>query len=82
MSKTQDKRERVKAEQKAFIKQRRLQQLLALEAQFNYGLKMYEDNKDKLSAEEVDQLEAEKKMFEDTLFKFKKEHGLAEEPQE
>ena len=82
MSKTQDKRERVKAEQKSFIKQRRLQQLLALEAQFNYGLKLYEDNKDKLSAEEIEQMEAEKKMFEETLFKFKKEHGLAEEPQE
>ena len=78
MSKTQDKRERVKAEQKSFIKQRRLQQLLALEAQFNYGLKLYEDNKDKLSAEEIEQMEAEKKMFEETLFKFKKEHGLAE----
>lgn len=82
MSKTQEKRERVKAEQQAFIKQRRLQELQVLEAQFQYGLKLYEDSKDKLSAEEIEQMEAEKTKFMDTLYQFKKEHGLAEEPQE
>jgi hypothetical protein len=82
MSKTQDKRAARIAEQKAFIKQRRLQELLALEAQFNYGLKLYEENKDKLSAEEIEQMELSKKTFMDTLFQFKKEHGLAEKPQE
>lgn len=82
MSKTQDKRAARIAEQKAFIKQRRLQELLALEAQFNYGLKLYEENKDKLSEEEIEQMEAEKKKFMDSLFTFKKEHGLAEESQE
>jgi hypothetical protein len=82
MSKTQDKRAQRIAEQKAFIKQRRLQELLALEAQFNYGLKLYEENKDKLSAEEIEQMEAEKQRFMDSLFTFKKEHGLAEEAQE
>jgi hypothetical protein len=82
MSKTQDKKAARIAEQKAFIKQRRLQELLALEAQFNYGLKLYEENKDKLSEEEIEQMEAEKKKFMDSLFTFKKEHGLAEESQE
>jgi hypothetical protein len=82
MSKTQDKKAARIAEQKAFIKQRRLQELLALEAQFNYGLKLYEENKDKLSAEEIEQMEAEKQKFTDSLFTFKKEHGLAEESQE
>jgi hypothetical protein len=82
MSKTQEKRERVKAEQQEFIKQRRLQELKVLEAQFELGLKLYEENKDKLSAEEIEQMEAEKQKFMDTLFQFKKEHGLAEKPQE
>lgn len=78
MSKTQDKRERVKSEQKVFIKQRRLQELQVLEAQFAYGLKLYEEGKDKLSAEEIEQMEDSKKKFMETLFQFKKEHGLAE----
>jgi hypothetical protein len=82
VSKTQDKRAARIAEQKAFIKQRRLQELLALEAQFNYGLKLYEENKEKLSAEEIEQMEAEKQKFTDSLFRFNKEHGLAEESQE
>jgi len=82
MSKTQEKRARVKAEQQEFIKQRRLQELKVLEAQFQLGLKLYEENKEKLSAEEIEQMEAEKQKFMDTLFQFKKEHGLAEEPQE
>ena len=82
MSKTQEKRERVKAEQQEFIKQRRLQELKVLEAQFELGLKLYEENKDNLSAEEIEQMEAEKQKFMDTLFQFKKEHGLAEKPQE
>ncbi len=79
MSKTQEKRARVKAEQQEFIKQRRLQELKVLEAQFQLGLKLYEENKEKLSAEEIEQMEAEKARFMDTLFQFKKEHGLAEE---
>jgi hypothetical protein len=82
MSKTQDKRAARIAEQKAFIKQRRLQELKVLEAQFNLGLELYEKTKEKLSAEEIEQMEAEKQKFMDSLFKFKKEHGLAEEPQE
>ncbi len=79
MSKTQDKRAQRKAEQQAFIKQRRLQELKVLEAQFQFGLELYEKNKEKLSAEEIEQMEAEKARFMDTLFQFKKEHGLAEE---
>lgn len=82
MSKTQDKRAQRKAEAAAFVKQRRLQELQVLEAQFAYGLKLYEEGKDKLSAEEIEQMETSKKTFEDTLFKFKEEHGLAEESQE
>lgn len=81
MSKTQDKRAQRKAEAAAFVKQRRLQELQVLEAQFAYGLKLYEEGKDKLSAEEIEQMEESKNKFTETLFRFKKEHGLAEEPQ-
>ena len=81
MSKTQDKRAQRKAEAAAFVKQRRLQELKVLEAQFAYGLKLYEEGKDKLSAEEIEQMEEARKTFEESLFQFKKEHGLAEDTQ-
>jgi hypothetical protein len=79
MSKRQEKIALRKAEQQEFIKQRRLQELAMLEAQFKYGLELYEANKEKLSEEEIAKMEEEKQKFMDTLYQFKKEHGLAEE---
>lgn len=52
MSKRQEKIARNIAEQQAFIKERRLLQLHAFEKQFEMGLSMYEENKDKLTPEE------------------------------
>lgn len=79
MSKTQDKRAQRKAEQQAFIKARRQQELVLLEMQFQRGLELYEENKDKMSEEEIEIMEREKQRFLDTLAEFKKENGLGEE---
>lgn len=79
MSKRQEKIALRKAEQQAFIKQRRLQQLKLLEMQFQRGVELYEENKDKLSEDDVKLLEEEKQKFMDALYKFKEENGLAKE---
>jgi hypothetical protein len=79
MSKTQEKRARRLAEQQAFIKARRQQELVLLEMQFQRGLELYEANKDKMSEEEIEIMEREKQKFLDTLAEFKKENGLGEE---
>lgn len=76
MSKTQDKRAQRKAEHDEFIKQRRQQELVLLEMQFQRGLELYEANKDKMSEEEIEIMEREKQKFLDTLAQFKKENGL------
>ena len=59
MSKTQEKRAQRKAEQEAFIKQRRMDQYMAFQANFDAGLKIYEANKDKLTPEQIAELDAE-----------------------
>lgn len=57
MSKTQEKRAKRLAEQQAFIMERRRLQLHILEQNFEIGVKLYQDQKDKLSPEEVEQIE-------------------------
>lgn len=79
MSNRQDKIDARKAEQAAFLKQRRLAELKLLEMQFKRGVELYEENKDKMSEEEIKLLEEEKQKFLETLYQFKKENGLAEE---
>lgn len=59
MSKTQEKRALRKAEAKDFVKQRRQAALSMFERNFEVGMKIYEDNKDKMSPEEIATLEAE-----------------------
>lgn len=81
MSKTQEKRARRLAEQQEFIKQRRQQELVLLEMQFQRGVELYEANKDKMSEEEIAIMETEKQKFLDTLAQFKKENGLDQEEQ-
>lgn len=53
MSKTQEKRAQRKAEQKAFIAERRAQQLAMLEQAYLVGLKIYEDRKSEMSEEDI-----------------------------
>ena len=59
MSKTSEKRTARLAEAADFVKQRRELTLQLFEQNFETGMKIYEENKDKLSAEEVALLEAE-----------------------
>jgi hypothetical protein len=76
MSKTQDKRAARVAEQQEFIKKRRIAQLAVFESNFNAGLQFYNDNKDKMSEEEIALIDKE---IEDNLaliHNIKKEWGL------
>lgn len=59
MSKRQEKIEANKAEQQAFLKERRQVQIAVFESNFNVGLNFYQENKDKMSEEEVALIEAE-----------------------
>lgn len=59
MSKTQEKRARRAAERDEFIKERRQVQLAVFEFNFNVGIEFYENNKDKMSPEEIAQIEEE-----------------------
>ena len=79
MSKTQDKRAQRKAEQQEFIKQRRMQELVLLEMQFQRGVELYEQYKDTMSEDDIKILEDEKQKFLDMLNTFKKENGLGQE---
>ena len=58
MSKRQEKIAKNKAEQQAFLKERRSLQLRAFENNFEVGLKMYEENKDKLTPEQDAEMQA------------------------
>lgn len=71
VSKTQEKRAQRLAEQEAFIKQRRMDQYLAFQANFDAGLKIYEANKDKLTPEQIAQLNAEIEHTLESLKEFK-----------
>lgn len=57
MSKTQDKRAQRKAEQQAFLRERREMQLNMFEQAFNTGLRIFEENREKLSSEEIEVIE-------------------------
>ena len=71
VSKTQENRAQRLAEQEAFIKQRRMDQYLAFQANFDAGLKIYEANKDKLTPEQIAQLNAEIEHKLESLKEFK-----------
>ena len=71
VSKTQEKRAQRLAEQEAFIKQRRMDQYFAFQANFDAGLKIYEANKDKLTPEQIAQLNAEIEHTLESLKEFK-----------
>lgn len=68
-SNRQLKREANQAEADAFIKQRRAIQIAVFERNFEAGLRMYQDNKDKLSPEQAEEIEKEieanKKLIDD-----------------
>jgi hypothetical protein len=57
MSKTQNKRQERLREAASFISERRAIQLQVLEQNYEIGVKLFLDQKDTLSPEEVDQIE-------------------------
>jgi pyruvate formate-lyase activating enzyme-like uncharacterized protein len=59
MSKRQEKIAERQAEQHEFLKERRQLQIAVFESNFNVGLNFYEENKDKMSEEEIAMIEAE-----------------------
>lgn len=59
MSNRQDKIAARKEEQHEFLKERRQLQIAVFESNFNVGLNFYQENKDKMSEEEVALIEAE-----------------------
>jgi hypothetical protein len=59
MSNRQDKIASRQAEQHEFLKERRQLQIAVFESNFNVGLNFYQENKDKMSEEEVALIEAE-----------------------
>ena len=58
MSKTQNKKQERLREAASFVAERRAIQLQILERNYEIGVKMFLDQKDKLSPEEVEQIEA------------------------
>lgn len=79
MSKTQEKRAARLAESASFVKERRKYQLQYLEANFNVGAQLFEENKDKVSEEERVAIEAEMVQQRAWLDKLKADAGLDEE---
>jgi hypothetical protein len=73
MSKRQEKIEERKAEQQAFIAQRRKMQLAIFQTNFNVGIQLYESNKDKMSPEEIRLVEIEIQKNLELLEKLKSE---------
>lgn len=71
MSKRQEKIEERRAEQQEFIAQRRKMQLAIFQANFDIGMKIYEENKDKMSPEEIELVEIEIKKNRELLDKLK-----------
>lgn len=59
MSNRQDKLERNRQEAKRFVDARREIQLKVFEANFNVGLQLFEQTKDKMSPEEIELVEKE-----------------------
>jgi len=59
MSKTQDKRAQRKAEQQEFLRARKAMQLAMFEQALEAGLAVYENNKDKLSEDDIAKIEAQ-----------------------
>lgn len=71
VSKKQDKKAANIAEAAAFVKERRVRNLEIFESNFQVGLRIYEENKDKLSPEEVAHMESEIERQRETLEEYK-----------
>ena len=76
MSKTQDKRAERVQEAENFVKERRANQLVIFEANLLAGQQLFENNKEKLSAEEILVIEKELADNQALLEKLRQEWNL------
>ena len=76
MSKTQEKKARRLAEQQAFIKQRRTLELGMLMFNFELGKKMFEENKEKMSQEEINTLDQSMKEQAEYIAQFAQDNKI------
>jgi hypothetical protein len=76
MSKRQEKIEARKIEQFAFLHERRVQQLYLFENAFNNGVRLYLENKDKLSETEIEAIEKEMEENKELIKTMKKQLGM------
>lgn len=76
MSKTQDKKAQRLEEAASFVKKRRQDTLEFFEQQFAAGLALFEDNKEKLSEEEIKLLEGEIENNRAAIEEFKRQWTL------
>lgn len=73
MSKTKNKRDARKKEQNEFLLARRMQQLSFIKQALEIGEKIFNDNKDKLSEDEIAQIEKMRQEQADTVAKVEAE---------
>jgi len=71
MSKTQDKRKQRAEEQARFLAERHSMNLLMFEQNLEAGIALYEANKDKLTPEEIETLEAQIKQNRELIDRLK-----------
>ena len=78
LSKTKAKRARRLAEQQAFLAERRAMQISMLEQNYALGVKLFEDNKEKLSEDDLKLIETEMAKQREVIDKAKAEWGIDE----
>ena len=72
MSNRKDKIAKRQVEQHEFLKERRQLQIAVFESNFNVGLNFYQENKDKMSEDEIKLIEAEIESNQKLLAELKK----------
>lgn len=75
MSKRQEKIALAQEEQKTFLLERKKMQLAMFEQAFASGKRIYEDNKERIPAEEIEQIEAQMKENQNIIDKLREELG-------
>lgn len=75
MSKRQEKIALAQEKQKTFLLERKKMQLAMFEQAFASGKRIYEDNKERIPAEEIEQIEAQMKENQNIIDKLREELG-------
>ena len=75
MSKRQEKIALAQEKQKTYLLERKKMQLAMFEQAFASGKRIYEDNKERIPAEEIEQIEAQMKENQNIIDKLREELG-------